>query len=58
MKILFVIENYPPHIGGVEALFKNLAEGLAKKHEVTIITHKPKKAPSKRDSERGEAYAE
>lgn len=46
MKILFVIENYPPHIGGVEAMFKNLAEGLAKKHEVTIITHKPKKAPA------------
>ena len=45
MKILFVIENYAPHIGGVETLFKNLAEGLAKKHEVTIVTHRPKNAP-------------
>ena len=45
MKILFVIENYAPHIGGVEMLFKNLAEGLAKKHDVTIITHRPKGAP-------------
>jgi len=40
MKILFVIENYVPHVGGVEMVFKNLAEGLAKKgHEVNIITH-------------------
>ena len=27
MKILFVLENYLPHIGGVEIVFKNLAEG-------------------------------
>ena len=46
MKILFVIENYAPHIGGVETLFKNLAEGLARKHDVTIITHSPKNAKS------------
>ncbi|MBI2664963.1 glycosyltransferase family 4 protein [Candidatus Woesearchaeota archaeon] len=39
MKILFVLENYYPHIGGVETVFRNLAEGLAKKHEVTVITH-------------------
>ena len=39
MRILFVIENYLPHIGGVEVVFKNLAEGLAKKnHDVTIVT--------------------
>jgi D-inositol-3-phosphate glycosyltransferase len=43
MKILFVIENYIPHIGGVEMVFKNLAEGLARKgHDITIITHRPK----------------
>ena len=41
MKILFVIENYLPHIGGVEALFRNLAEGLIKRgHTATIITHR------------------
>jgi glycosyltransferase involved in cell wall biosynthesis len=31
MKILFVLENYYPHIGGVEVLFKNLTEELVKK---------------------------
>ncbi|MBI2143964.1 glycosyltransferase family 4 protein [Candidatus Woesearchaeota archaeon] len=41
MNILFVIENYLPHIGGVEAVFRNLAEGLVRKgHSATIITHR------------------
>jgi D-inositol-3-phosphate glycosyltransferase len=40
MRILFVLENYLPHIGGVEIVFSHLAEGLAKKgHQVTIVTH-------------------
>lgn len=39
MKILFVLENYYPNIGGVETLFKHLAEQLvADGHQVTIIT--------------------
>ncbi len=39
MKILFVLEYYYPHMGGVEVLFKNLCEGLNKKgHEVTVLT--------------------
>ena len=39
MKILFVLENYYPNIGGVETLFKNLTEALAKKNiEVTVVT--------------------
>ena len=43
MNILFVLENYLPHIGGVETVFKNLAEGLVKKeHTVNIVTHKLK----------------
>lgn len=43
MNILFVIENYLPHMGGVEAVFRNLAEGLARKgHSATIITHRMK----------------
>ena len=43
MKILFVIENYLPHIGGAEIVFKTLAEGLAKKgHSVDLITHRLK----------------
>lgn len=40
MRILFVLENYLPHIGGVEIVFKNLCEGLAARgHKVTVLTH-------------------
>jgi D-inositol-3-phosphate glycosyltransferase len=39
MRILFVLENYYPNIGGAEVLFKNLCEGLAGKgNNVTVIT--------------------
>jgi len=39
MKILFVLENYFPHIGGVETLFDNLARELSvKDHEVVVLT--------------------
>ena len=47
MKILFVIENYLPHIGGAEIVFKTLAEGLVKKgHSVDLITHRLKNTPA------------
>ena len=40
MKILFVCENYIPHYGGAEMVFKNLAENYVKLgHEVSLITH-------------------
>src|SRR3989344_5188945 len=40
MRILFVVENYIPHVGGVEVMFSQLAEGLARKgHEVDVVTH-------------------
>jgi len=43
MKILFVLENYLPNIGGVETVFKNLTENLAKLgHNISIITHRLK----------------
>lgn len=43
MRVLFVLENYYPHIGGVEVVFKNLCEGLAKKgYEVDVVTHRLK----------------
>lgn len=43
MKVLFVLENYLPHIGGVEMVFKNLSEGLVKRgHSVDIVTHRLK----------------
>jgi len=39
MKIVFVLENYFPNIGGVESLFKSLVESLAKEgHQITIVT--------------------
>jgi glycosyltransferase involved in cell wall biosynthesis len=38
-RILFVLENYHPNIGGVETLFKTLAERLAGEgHSITIVT--------------------
>lgn len=41
LNIVFVLENYYPHVGGVEILFKNVAEGLVQKgHNVTVLTHK------------------
>lgn len=43
MNITIVLENYWPHIGGVEVLFQTIAEGLVKKgHKVTVVTHKVK----------------
>ncbi|MFP4401279.1 MAG: glycosyltransferase family 4 protein [Candidatus Woesearchaeota archaeon] len=39
MKILFILEHYHPHTGGVEVLFKNICEGMAKKgHVVEVVT--------------------
>jgi D-inositol-3-phosphate glycosyltransferase len=43
LKFLFVLENYLPHIGGLETIFQNLMEGLVKQgHEVTLVTHRMK----------------
>jgi glycosyltransferase involved in cell wall biosynthesis len=39
MKILFILELYYPNIGGIEKLFKSLAETLAAQdHDVSVIT--------------------
>lgn len=47
MNLLFVLENYLPHMGGVEVVFKNLCEGLVKKgHQVTIVTRRLKDTPN------------
>jgi glycosyltransferase involved in cell wall biosynthesis len=41
LKILFLLENYYPNVGGTEKLFKGLAEALVKgKHEVMVITNR------------------
>jgi glycosyltransferase involved in cell wall biosynthesis len=43
MKILFICENYLPHYGGAEVVFKNLAERYQKcGHQSTILTHQLK----------------
>lgn len=39
MKILFVLENFYPKIGGVETLFYNLSNALADKgHRIVVVT--------------------
>lgn len=41
MRILFILEYYDPHIGGVETLFKQLVQKLASEsHSVVVITNK------------------
>lgn len=46
MKILFVSEYYIPHVGGVELVFKNVAERLVKiGHSVSIVTSKLPNTP-------------
>jgi len=43
MKILFICENYVPHYGGAEVVFKNLAERYVREgHQATILTHQLK----------------
>lgn len=43
MRVLFICENYYPHYGGAEVLFKNLAERYVNKgHSVTVLTHRLK----------------
>src|SRR3989344_192764 len=43
MRVLFVLENYMPHVGGAEIVFKNLAESFAEKgFHVDLITHRLK----------------
>ncbi len=40
MKILFILENHYPNIGGVETLFKSLTESLVQHgSEVTVLTN-------------------
>lgn len=46
MKILFVVEYYAPHIGGVETFFQHLAEGLASRGvDVMVLTSSLPGAP-------------
>jgi len=39
LRIVFVLEYFPPHVGGVETLFDHLTEGLARRgHTVSVVT--------------------
>lgn len=38
MKILFIVDYYYPYIGGAEVVHQKLAESLAEKHDVTVLT--------------------
>lgn len=50
MKILFILEYYYPHIGGVETLFRNLTESLSELgHEITVLTNKHDKSLPKEE---------
>jgi len=45
MRLLFVLENYYPNVGGVETLFKSLIKKLSDEgHQITLITTKLSKA--------------
>ena len=50
MKILYIVDNYYPHIGGAELLFQQLAEGLVTEgHTITVLA--PKNFPDYLDTE-------
>jgi glycosyltransferase involved in cell wall biosynthesis len=54
MKILFILELYHPNIGGIEKLFKSLAERLAAEgHEVKVITSRFRKGLPARETING-----
>lgn len=43
MRLLFILENYYPNVGGVETLFQGLMENFAKKgHSIELITQRLK----------------
>jgi glycosyltransferase involved in cell wall biosynthesis len=48
MRVLFICENYLPHYGGAEVVFKNLAERFVEKnHKVSLLTHQLKNTKKK-----------
>lgn len=54
MKFLWVLENYHPHIGGVETLFKKLETRLlAQGHTITVITARPIKGSPRKEKRAG-----
>ncbi len=57
LKILFVTEFYPPHIGGVETFFFELRKALIKRgHHVDVVTTSQKGVAEFEDDGHGEIY--
>lgn len=57
MKILLISEYYHPHIGGVEVLVENLAQGLVKLgHEAHIVTCKLPGTPKYEEQDNVKVY--
>ena len=51
MRILFVLENHYPNIGGVETLFKNLTEALVTEGiQVTVVTNQYDKSLKRKET--------
>lgn len=38
MRIGIVTHNYPPHLGGLETIARELVRGFARRHEVVVVT--------------------
>lgn len=54
MRIIFVLENHYPNIGGVETLFKNLTESLVVKgYQITVLTNQYSPELKKRENLNG-----
>ena len=50
MRILFILEYYTPHIGGVETLFKSLVEKLdSEGHDIVVLTNRFRKDLPKKE---------
>lgn len=57
LKILFVCEYYPPHIGGVEVFFYELRKALiARGHHVDVVTTSQPDAPASETDKGGTVY--
>jgi glycosyltransferase involved in cell wall biosynthesis len=47
VKLLYVLENYWPHVGGMETLMGQICRRMAERsHEVTVVTRSVKNAPT------------
>jgi glycosyltransferase involved in cell wall biosynthesis len=47
IRLLYILDNYWPHVGGAERAFKGLCEGLAARgHTVTVLTQRSDDSPA------------